>query len=718
MALDAPFAGPAPGPDLLPAVSTLGGLALLPIALVMWLRLIALRSSAADPTTVWFGFARRVQWIHTAWWVAWVASVFTLQAAGIAFRALGSPNLWLLFGVTLAIYLVPPALVSVGIASLAHAVAARIRGSSQTLREAVLQSVWKQAALIGPLMLLLLAFPAFLLHQGRVGVVLCVAALTLRIALASRLLTTSGLAPHSVTSGELRDRVFELAKKAGVRLRQLYVIPMARLRTANAFAVQGGTVMLSDYLLEHLTRREVDAVVAHELAHLRLGHPRRLALVLALGCAATVVALPMSGGSAAAWTAGAAGTIVLFNFVSRRFERAADAAAVRISEDPEAAITAFVKLGRLNHMPLDWGRWDERFLTHPSTLRRVRAVAAAGGLPDRRVDELLHADPAADDHYALAPAATGKVFSTAFKLRKGVAVALWVQGVSVLAPALVIGLARWSGWIGWSAATRWAVDLVALAAGLVASLAAINVLAVRPYRELGRRLRARLIEQGLDADAGGGFFVGLAPHSPPRVYEGFHDWDAGFLFFERERLCYVGEEIRFALWRSQVRQVRVVPGTPGWIPTARVELRWEDHVRATEGVLSLRPADARALSRLIRGSTKLAKRLEAWREGALRARAEGRVPRDLDSPRIGSVTSLSSREVAAPRTLVLGVALCMLMAAGACILLGLEFHPSRSPGFLDLTLAGWLIVVFHRVPYWRTREPEQEGPAVERAKAA
>src|SRR5204863_10188817 len=66
--------------------------------------------------------------------------------------------------------------------------------------------------------------------------------------------------PHSLTVGELRDRAFVMAEKAGVKLNQIYVYPMARWRLANAYASEGNDMLLTDWLLSHLTVQEVDAV--------------------------------------------------------------------------------------------------------------------------------------------------------------------------------------------------------------------------------------------------------------------------------------------------------------------------------------------------------------------------------------------------------------------------------------------------------------------------
>jgi Zn-dependent protease with chaperone function len=46
------------------------------------------------------------------------------------------------------------------------------------------------------------------------------------------------------------------------------VLDGRRVRMANAFALSGGRIAITDYLLAHLEPREVLAVLAHEVAHL------------------------------------------------------------------------------------------------------------------------------------------------------------------------------------------------------------------------------------------------------------------------------------------------------------------------------------------------------------------------------------------------------------------------------------------------------------------
>src|SRR5262249_4181858 len=82
----------------------------------------------------------------------------------------------------------------------------------------------------------------------------------------------TGTHPEALTVGELRDRVFELAKRARTELRQVFVMPAGKSQMANAFASGNKTVLFTDYLLARLNKREVIAVAAHEITHLQKSH--------------------------------------------------------------------------------------------------------------------------------------------------------------------------------------------------------------------------------------------------------------------------------------------------------------------------------------------------------------------------------------------------------------------------------------------------------------
>ena len=72
-----------------------------------------------------------------------------------------------------------------------------------------------------------------------------------------------------------RERLLDLARCLGVRVRDIRSFPGRGQKVANALQIgllpRLRYVLVSDHLLDHMTEREVDSVLAHELGHAR-GH--------------------------------------------------------------------------------------------------------------------------------------------------------------------------------------------------------------------------------------------------------------------------------------------------------------------------------------------------------------------------------------------------------------------------------------------------------------
>lgn len=66
----------------------------------------------------------------------------------------------------------------------------------------------------------------------------------------------------------LEAEVRRMGRELGVTVRALLVLDGSRARIASAFALSGGRIAITDYLLANLTERETLAVLAHEVAHL------------------------------------------------------------------------------------------------------------------------------------------------------------------------------------------------------------------------------------------------------------------------------------------------------------------------------------------------------------------------------------------------------------------------------------------------------------------
>ena len=696
---------PAPGPALvvdhpLAALGLVALVLVIPVIIAAWIRVRALAAPPTDVARAWFGFARQAQWLSIAGWFGWVAALTLtgvdrwtstgLRYAGGAGLALGLIVLWV----------VPPALAGLAIQAITYDVQRRLRGSEWTLSEHLRCAVWQLAALLVPLALLGLTPVAFLTGHTSLAVISAIGVLVTRILFLRLYSQTLGLAPHAVTTGPLRDRLFDLGTRAGVPVRQLYVMPTTRGRIANAFAVQGGTVILTDYLLDHLSEREVVATLAHEIGHLKHDHPRRLVFTLivsVMGAFALMSGLESWVRMPAALAAPIAIALATLatTLVARGFERVADRLAVDLTQDPEALITALTRLSRLNHVPLDWGKWAEKSLAHPSVVRRARAIAKHGGLPESRVSELLAALPPAEPRFTIGVRSKDqRLFSSLWKARTASNTGLTLLALYAVVPAITIALLHTDH----PSLTLRAVGIaVAAILGIALSLAALNALALRPMLALRKRMFDRWVRRGIDPERCGGLFVGLSPGREPRIYENFAEWDVGLLFLTRQRLCYVGEETRFELTRAHVVSIALGPGLPAWISAPRVIVTWRDESRGLEGSCALVPVAVRTLGSIASEAGALCDRMRGWQRGVTGAHPDPAFE-PMGPPPTGAVTSIAPATLVAPRALIHSVVLCTLASAAASVIVGLKFDGTI--GYPDALIATLAVALFHRLPFW------------------
>lgn len=662
----------------------------LPALAAAWIGIRARRllQRGADSAAVYFG---SIQWLSVVPAVVIIAVLASIgsplqRGLSLALEEVGGRfDSLLLFPFAMA-----PLVTSVlAVAVVSHRITQATRGTDLPLSDGLAQAGWMLASLATPVAGFLGFWTLVEFGKFSQGLGVFFGSILLAALARARWAKRFGFEPHAVTHGNLRDRLFALAAKAGTKLQQLYVMPTRRSRMANAFAVQGGVVLLTDWLLENLDRREIDAVLAHELAHVHLGHPRKL-MFAAMGGAIAGAVWFSAIGFAGAVTLGSVLALLVMRFLSRRFEFQADALAVRLTGDPAALVTGLVRISRLNHLPLHWSRAAEHGLTHPSTLRRCEAIARAGGIPPERLRELLATDgPPADRDSVPAPAETGgKLFSTSFK-RSTMGRLSWLLLLAALAASAVavsvfstLGLPR-----------AFAVPTAALAA-LGALVALTELMAARRQAELRRELAQRL---GAPPQAR---FVGLSPGASTRVYEGFFDWDLGFLSLERDALVYRGEEATFRLPRAAVLDVRRTYGPPGWIPAPRVAIEWHDPMTDARGFLQLRPAHGRRLGRQSANTTALCEALLDWCAADARA-SHGPC---VAPPRGEDVTGTPLSRLARPATLVPVLVLtgmCSLVLAG---LIGLPVWPFGGPGALETWAGAFGAFVLVRIPWWRENE--------------
>jgi Zn-dependent protease with chaperone function len=213
--------------------------------------------------------------------------------------------------------------------------------------------------------------------------------------------------------GPLRDMLENMCRIHGVRIRELLV-----WRTHGTMmngAVMGligpiRYILLTDALLENLTRTQVEAVMAHELGHVRRRHMiwlglAALASIALAGILFQAALMVLAGnwwttdlGQAVIGVGAVAAGLVIFGFASRRFEWQADAFAVQhlsgfqtrraaaapapdITPEAVSAMTsALDTVAYLNHIPRHRFTWR-----HGSIASRQRRLLALVG---QRADRL------------------------------------------------------------------------------------------------------------------------------------------------------------------------------------------------------------------------------------------------------------------------------------------------------------------------------------------
>lgn len=178
------------------------------------------------------------------------------------------------------------------------------------------------------------------------------------------------------------------------RLRLQHELPRFRVRVqegrvANAFATAGlgaHLVVVGGGLLERMSRSQLHAVLAHEVAHVIKRHVPRLVLPLTIVgtwlhvlCVISFVnplfdreePLFVAAGAVLAGTFAGLFLVALPGFFMRRMEFQADRLAVEMLGDGEPLVDALTKLAELNKQPLDAKSWS-----HPTIQARIDAIRA------------------------------------------------------------------------------------------------------------------------------------------------------------------------------------------------------------------------------------------------------------------------------------------------------------------------------------------------------
>ncbi|HDQ39540.1 MAG TPA: M48 family peptidase [Desulfonatronum sp.] len=203
--------------------------------------------------------------------------------------------------------------------------------------------------------------------------------------------------------GELRQRLIDLAQRVGFKARTIQVMDGSRRSGhSNAFFTGFGRfrrIVLFDTLMEQLSEGELEAVLAHEIGHYKLGHvPKMLTLSAGLGLAAfaglawllkSPAFVQAFGFSHAVDGAGPAFVLFallagpfgfwlspLLNFFSRRHEYEADRFAREHAGGANPMTNALRRLSEKNLSNLTpHPLYSAFYYSHPTLLEREAALA-------------------------------------------------------------------------------------------------------------------------------------------------------------------------------------------------------------------------------------------------------------------------------------------------------------------------------------------------------
>jgi Zn-dependent protease with chaperone function len=658
------------------------GFLLLPLVIVSWLGRRALAAPAERAPMVWFSYMRYLGWTLNLSLVGWLTVVESLHCDELLqfiFSTQKSGYAWAPVAALQILKWCTPVVFWVSCLVLSRPVQEKLRHVSWTQKELALQALYSFCAALIPLAMWIGALLSLSSGAYRTAVLLFVGALFVKFLAATKLAKLMGMQPQALTSGDLRDVAFAIAARLGVKLQQIYLIPSGKGRMANAFARTGNTIAFTDYLLNQMTKREVNFVIAHELTHLQKKHPNKIGGIVAGVAAGLGMVIGMfrsSAGLSSFFTYAAiilASTVVPYIF-TRRFEYEADAGAVAATGDPQAAICALYKLAELNLHPLQWSKWSEKWVTHPSMTRRIKAIATRAQIPEASIQLLVAGGVEPALHYAVPGASqiSDKVMSTTNRTRTLRSAALALLAAALLPPAICAFVAQ----ILPSFAAHWIfLYSLGLVFGVASHLILSNLLPAWTLRPLLQRMRKKLQGGGeVQTEAWGGIPVGLSPADRPRVYEGLTHWDLGFLFLRSDRICYVGEETGFSLRYDQVTGLQLGPGNPGWLRNRRIFVAWKDEERQTSGVFSIACASAEPAIRLTARTTELFQQLNRWRSARAASRPLPDALAKLEAPQFREVTSHAPGDSLKGRKFTNEMIFAAVLAMAVAILFGLPFH--------------------------------------------
>ncbi|HKG61584.1 MAG TPA: hypothetical protein VKB05_17630 [Pyrinomonadaceae bacterium] len=242
--------------DLLRKSSPLLLFLLLPALATM----LSARRSSPNPEELWGKHLPFVSRLLNVVWVVWLPVYFVSGIGEIIMFVFGGDLLSLgSMGqiVNVAFYFIPPVIAMF----LCHVASGRVyeqlRPVDWSPRQVMRHAVIASAISLIPMFLVIVGLSMFV-RSPRQAALFVIVGYVGFILLSQNMGKLLGTRLHALTSGDLRDRIFDLAQRAGVKLQQVYVLSETSAQLSNAFARSDNSVMITNSLIKNLSRREVD----------------------------------------------------------------------------------------------------------------------------------------------------------------------------------------------------------------------------------------------------------------------------------------------------------------------------------------------------------------------------------------------------------------------------------------------------------------------------
>ena len=351
---------------------------LFPIGLTLVMRFAAVHARNWDPIVIWFSYWRLFGWVMFGSWLLWVQGSKVIDCNALARFLLNGSSYAVLL--QMAMLLVPAILVQLICTVASGVVLARVSGQRWVLPVTIKHAFWHEPLNIWPLLLLLAGVASLVLYNEFVlGPICLAAAYGARVLLLYLWFRFQDLRRYELPAGDLRTSIMGLAQKAGVALKEIYLLPSAEGRLGGPYMIRGRRLLVSEAMLHFLQKRETEAILARAFVHQRRHH---YDIIVALAASALPLihrfshlgfvagTLPWAiRGPLLVWL-----TPVLLYLLWRRFERDAALEVVSVTGDADSLSAALPKLAQLNILGLYWRRVESRFFPNGNDRDRQREL--------------------------------------------------------------------------------------------------------------------------------------------------------------------------------------------------------------------------------------------------------------------------------------------------------------------------------------------------------